>query len=159
MPKAVVAVAALVLAVAGPALAQERLQIVAIKPCRLLDTRLVELPAVGLLEPGIVLPVQASDSCGIPFEARALQATITATDTRGPGFLSVLVPSGRTSPAPAPLTSTVNFDRVGQTVANAAFVKLGAFSGGTWNGSFWLLAGVSATHVVVDVSGYYVAAP
>lgn len=119
--------------------------------CRLLDTRTTGTA----LAPGVVLVIDTV-ACAIPPEARAIQANLTATNTRGPGFLALLKPVGRPSDAPPPKTSTLNYERSGQTIANAALITLGEPIQ-HWGGVFWLVAGVSGTDVIVDISGYYVA--
>jgi hypothetical protein len=43
----------------------------------------------------------------------------------------------------------LNYERAGQTLANAATISLGT------DGSFTALARVASTHLVVDVNGYY----
>lgn len=146
---------ALLPALAG---AQTKLAFVPLdEPCRLLDTRTTP---PGALLPGVVYPVQAVDSCGIPFGAKAIEANLTVTNTAGPGYLAVMRPTGRIPATPEPKTSVLNFG-AGQTVANAALIMLGAAPGGGhgWDSSFWLVAGGSGADVVVDVSGYYVVQP
>lgn len=140
--------------------AQERLAFVAIEPCRLVDTR-VPLAGpggpTGPLVPGQVAAVPVGpigDLCGIPVEARAIQANVTATATKGAGFLSIMKALPGPVPVnPQPQTSLLNYSQ-GQTVANAATVSL------WWQdslGYFWVVAGGAGTDIVVDVTGYYVA--
>jgi hypothetical protein len=127
------------------------------EPCRLVDSRdLVSYPA-GPLVPGEVRPIDSNDACGLPREAKGLLVNLTVTNAKGAGYLSVLRPGGRTSPAPIPTSSVLNFTE-GQTVANSAFTFLGAPSGHSWDGSFWLLAGGAGADLIVDVSGYYLPA-
>jgi hypothetical protein len=59
------------------------------------------------------------------------------------GFLTVF-PSGESRP----LASTMNFT-AGQTVANAAFAKVGA------NGKVAIYNNQGKTHVIVDVAGWF----
>jgi hypothetical protein len=143
--------------VPGVVAAQERLAFIQVEPCRLLDTRgTIE----GPLESGVIRPVTADGHCEIPMEARAIEANLTVTNTQGPGFLSTIRPAARIPKAPASAkTSSVNYSSAGLTVANAATVGLGASGDHSWDGVFWLLASISGTDVVVDVSGYYVALP
>jgi len=141
--------------------AQERLAFVPLpEACRLLDTRVVAAPAGGALEPGVIRGVQADGGpCGVPIEAKAIQTNVTATNTKGAGFLSVMRPTGHIPANPEALTSILNFSGPGQTVANAAFIQLGSRLGHNWDGTFWIFSAVSGTDVVIDVSGYYVLAP
>lgn len=122
------------------------------QPCRALDTRTA--PHFPLV-PGAVFVVDVMTPCEIPFEAKAVAANITATNTQGAGFISVLRPIGRPETAPTPRTSVLNYVSAGQTVANAALVTLGEPIN-HWGGVFWLVAAVSGTDVIVDISGYYV---
>lgn len=146
------AVLALVPVVAGAA--QPLAYVPLPESCRLLDTRTTGTP----LEPGVVLPVDVMGPCAIPFEAQAVAANITATNTTGEGFLALPRPVGRPSAAPAPTTSALNYTGPDQTVANAALITLGQ-PREHWGGVFWIVAGVSGADVIVDVSGYYVPLP
>ena len=119
---------------------------VAITPCRLADTRGNGFSgAFGppSLAPGSPRNFPITGSCGIPSDAAAVSANLTATNTLGPGFLKAF-PEG----FGAPTISTLNYN-AGQTVANAAVIPLGAGGGVT------IAAGVSGTDFVLDVNGYY----
>ena len=83
----------------------------------------------------------------VPLTATAVVANITVTDGTAGSFLSVY-PTGW----PAPTSSAINF-APGETIANQVTVPVGA--GGRW--SFRGAAGT--VHVIVDVVGYYDAAP
>jgi hypothetical protein len=67
------------------------------------------------------------------------------TGAAGDGFLSIYPRNG----PPVPLVSTINYV-AGQTIANAAVVPTDSA------GFITILCGVSGTHVVVDVNGYYI---
>jgi hypothetical protein len=119
-----------------------------VTPCRVVDTR-GGAPFTG----GAFLPSESRDyqfsaagaPCnGIPATAQALSLNITVTQTAGPGFISAYPRNG----APNPLVSTVNYV-AGQSIANAAIVATDS------SGFITLLCGVSGTHVIVDVNGYY----
>ena len=128
-----------------------------ITPCRILDTRGGPVPFTG----GAFAAAESRDydfrsvaaSCpGLParpdpvngLEFQGYSVNVTVTGTAGPGFLS-LYPRG--SP-PVPLTSRINYV-AGQTIANGANVTVDAA------GFLTIRCGVSGTHVIVDVNGYF----
>lgn len=133
-----------------PAMAEPSgLAYMTVTPCRLVDTR----PGPPGLSSGVVRPFGAMGKCGIAANAVVLEANVTVTGADGNGFVSILEPIG--TPPPPPVTATtslINYS-AGQTRANAARIRLSAA------GSFWLLASGAKTHVIVDVSGYYVVLP
>ena len=113
---------------------------VSIPSQRLLDTR-VDAGGVVCADGNITLQVAGIQ--GVSATATAVALTVTATDSRGAGFVSVgpagVDPSG---------TSTVNLGAAGQTRANLAMVAIGL--GGQ------IVVHVSVpTHIVIDVSGYF----
>lgn len=113
---------------------------VAMTPTRLADTR-----QGAAVTDGGVLAV-AARVAGVPADATAVVLNVTATETTGPGFLTVWSGDG-----PAPLASNLNVDRAAQTVANLAVVPLSA------DGHVAVFAQRS-THVVVDLLGAFVPA-
>ncbi|MCU1360850.1 MAG: hypothetical protein JWN99_2139, partial [Ilumatobacteraceae bacterium] len=85
---------------------------------------------------------------GVPVGgAVAVVLNVTATETAGPGFVTVY-PSGATRPT----VSNLNIEQADQTVPNLVTVRLGA------GGKVSLFSQVT-THLVADVAGYYVASP
>ncbi len=84
-------------------------------------------------------------SAAVPADAKAVVVNVTATDPSASGYLTVF-PCG----SPLPLASNLNFV-AGQTVPNLVTVKIGA------DRAICLFAKV-ATHVVVDLMGWYSAA-
>jgi hypothetical protein len=127
-----------------------------ITPCRIVDTRLTgarvtpglprDFHARGTM--GFVGQGGKSGGCGVPTAATSIQVTLTSVNALGTGFL-------RTAP-------------FGQPVPNATFLNytntLSLGTGGTVtlspSGStkdFTLASFFKATHVVVDVTGYYIA--
>jgi hypothetical protein len=48
-----------------------------------------------------------------------------------------------------PIVSSVNYERAGQTIANAAVIPLGQ------DGGITVVAGAAATQFFMDVNGYY----
>lgn len=126
-------------------------------PCRAVDTR----RAGGIPAPREIRSVQVAGSgpafaaqggtgggCGVPEGASAVEVAITAVDPRGDGFI-------RAWPADqhAPDASVVNFAG-GQGTTNTASVRLG-----TTAPDLKLRAFGSATHLVLDVVGYWMPEP
>lgn len=119
-----------------------------IRPCRIVDTRGGAPFTGGAFGASEARDYQFSASgapCdGLPSTVSAFSLNITVTQAAGPGFLAIY-PRGT---PPSPLVSTVNYT-TGQTIANAAIVPTDA------QGFITIVAGVSGTHVIVDVNGYY----
>ncbi len=115
----------------------------AVDPTRLLDTR------IGLLPPppvpaGTTFDVAVTGLSGIPpTGVSAVAVNVTAVDAIRPGFVTVW-PSGTTRP----LASTLNTSGPGETVPNAAIVRVGA------NGRISLFT-QHASHFVIDVTGWF----
>lgn len=84
---------------------------------------------------------------GIPADATAVVLNITATESEGAGYVQAF-PTGRAQPG---TSSNVNLERSGQTIPNAAIVKLG-------DGGAVTLFTTASTHLVLDVSGAFVPA-
>jgi hypothetical protein len=123
---------------------------VAVAPCRLVDTRQAGFPA-GYGAPALAagsprnFDLNSSPSCtGIPGEVEAYSLNLTVTNTLGPGFLKVY-PQGGSVPADV---SSLNYV-AGQTIANAAIVPAGI------GGGITVIAGVSGTHLIIDINGYF----
>lgn len=119
-----------------------------IRPCRIVDTRGGAPFVGGAFGAGEARDYQLSASVapcdGLPTTVSAFSLNITVTQAGGPGFIAAY-PRGV---PPVPLVSTLNYE-TGQTIANAAIVPTDA------QGFITLVAGVSGTHVIVDVNGYY----
>ncbi len=90
--------------------------------------------------------VDGADEVGIavPPGATAAIVTLTATETDGPGFLSIY-----SADSDAPLTSNLNYSVAGLSVAVSTQVAVDA------SGQIDVLAGAAGTHFIVDVVGYY----
>ena len=112
-------------------------------PVRMLDTRLQRSTPLTV---GESFRLRIGSTMTVPTfgYADAAVANVTLTESRGPGFLT-LWPSGLAQP----VVSNLNATRPGQTVPNAAVIKLGDdvirgyLSGGA--------------HVIIDVMGWYTA--
>lgn len=90
--------------------------------------------------------VDGDDNTGIavPPGATAAIVTLTATETDGPGFLSIFGAG-----SDAPLTSNLNFTEAGLSIAVSTQVAVDAA------GDIKVLAGAAGTHFIVDVVGFY----
>jgi hypothetical protein len=122
---------------------------VPVTPCRVVDTR-GGAPFTG----GIYAAAESRDyqinaaaaPCnGIPTGVAAYSLNFTVTQALGSGFLAVYPRGG----PPSPLVSTINYV-AGQTIANAAIVPADS------SGFITVVAGVSGTHVIIDINGYYI---
>lgn len=114
-----------------------------LQPCRVLDTRDPPGPYGGPMPtPAVAKVVKLWTRCGIPITAKAVAANLTVIGASGPGFLTAY-PANIAAPA----VSTMNYV-AGLTRANNAVLALDAL------GQIALQAGVSGTHVLLDVSGY-----
>jgi hypothetical protein len=118
---------------------------VATEPVRLLDTRAVAGPSGGprLWDRG-GRDVAVTGITGGP--VAAIAANLTMTQTEDPGF--VVAGPAR---VPRSTTSAVNADRAQATVANAAIVGV--------SGSGVGFETYEATHLVVDVTGWFTGTP
>ena len=122
-----------------------------VTPCRIVDTRGVTGTFGGpILVAGATrnFPLPNGPCTGIPSNVAAYSVNVTVTQTAGAGFI-LMYPQGGTQP----LVSTLNYT-AGQTIANAAVV-----AAGTPNGGISVVAGVAATHLIVDINGYYADTP
>lgn len=122
-------------------------------PCRMVDTRGGGVftgsygpPALPASTTRDFPMTSASGPCpGIPTGAKAISLNVTVTGTLGAGFI-MMWPAGGT----VPTVSTLNYSGAGQTIANAAIVPMSA------SGSITAIAGVSGTHLILDVNGYFI---
>jgi hypothetical protein len=119
-------------------------------PCRLLDTRGADGPALagntGNTAAARLFP--AAGRCGVPETAKAIAANVTVIAPGNGGDLR-LFPAG----AAVPLASTVSVVR-GRTRTNNAVLALGA--GGRIAAQYDLPPGSAGTaHLVVDLAGYF----
>ena len=109
-----------------------------ITPARLVDTRLSGV----MVAPGesYDLTVTGGD---VPSDAKAVALNVTTTDSTGPSFFTVY-PTG----SPLPTASTLNF-AAGEVTANSVMAQVGT------DGKVSIYNSTSASHLVVDVTGWY----
>ncbi len=125
-----------------------------ISPVRICDTRPIgpqvasnECNSSGqqTLGPGGILDIPVVGQAGIPSNATAVVANITATDTTANGGYLTLFPGGESTP---PNSSNLNWSS-GQSVANLTTVIIGP------SGDIQAYNPFGSTDVIVDVEGYY----
>ena len=119
---------------------------VPLTPIRVLDTR--PQYSIGYSGPkpagGDVMTFQLAGLNGIAPDATAVVLNLTATEPEGPGYVQAF-PAGR---GKLGASSNVNIERAGQTIPNAAIVRLGV------GGAIGLFT-TTKTHLVADVAGYF----
>ncbi len=114
----------------------------AVGPVRLADTRVPARGGFSRLD-GSTIRVSVAGRGGVPADTTAAVLTVTATQSRGQGYVTVY-PSGTARPN----TSTLNLNGWGQTVANTTLIPLGA-------GTVDIYVSVGA-QLLVDVAGAFV---
>lgn len=130
---------------AGPGLTS---QFVPLVPARVFDTRLGAEGAgpKGFVPAGGVIDVQVTGVAGVPASGvSAVVINITATESRGPGFVTAW-PTG----SPRPLASHLNLTAANQTRPNLVTVPVGT------DGKISVFSS-SGTHLLGDVAGFYTA--
>jgi spore germination protein YaaH len=120
----------------------------ALNPARILDTRNGTGGLSGKFSAYRARTFQAAGAGGVPFGAVAITGNLTVTQQSAAGYLFM-------GPIPTnnPTSSTLNFP-VGDNRANAITVALS--TGGTLSVTYVAASTNSTTHVVFDVSGYFV---
>ncbi len=120
---------------------------VPLTPERLLDTRSATSVNYTGPKPGPMVPVelQITGRAGIPLNAVAVALNVTLTESAGAGYVQVY-PTGQGTPG---ASSNLNAELAGQTIPNAVIVPIGL------DGRVTLFSSVG-THLIADVSGYFV---
>lgn len=118
---------------------------IAVDPTRLLDTRAANgVPGTTPVPGGGRIDVQVTGRSPVPATGvSAVVLNVTATESAGPGFVTVW-PAGQ----PQPPTSNLNLVRANQTIPNQVIVPVGP----TGQISLFTLQG---THLLADVAGYF----
>jgi len=118
-----------------------------VTPCRLVDTRAPNGPLGGpIMAANTTRDFLLTSNCGLPSTAQAYSLNITVVPSGPLGYLTIW-PTGQ----PQPLVSTLNAPD-GRITANAAIVPAGVATGGP--GAITVFV-TDATHLIVDVDGYY----
>ena len=132
--------------------AGSQLQLVAVTPCRVVDTRLAggrlnnsqrSFKAVGNLSG----QGGKSSGCGVPSYAVALSLNLVAIGQSGSGSYMYAWPAGTAQP----VASAINYPRSGDAIANG--ITLPITAGGSWA---FTLKTPGKAQVAADVTGYYV---
>jgi hypothetical protein len=119
-----------------------------ITPARLVDTR-TGVGLAGALVPNVPKTLSVAGTHGIPTDAIAITANLTVVGQTKAGYLSVTP-----EPMANPTTSTLNFP-LADTRANGLTARLN----GSGDLSIVYKASGGSTHVVMDVTGYYIDEP
>jgi subtilisin family serine protease len=119
---------------------------VALSPTRLLDTR-VGNGLAGTFQAGLARTFQVSGRGGVPANATAVTGNLTVTEQSALGFV-FLGPD----PVASPTSSTLNFP-LGDNRANGVTVALSGL--GSLSATYAAVGG-GTTHLVFDVTGYFV---
>ncbi|MGD9998643.1 MAG: PKD domain-containing protein, partial [Ilumatobacteraceae bacterium] len=120
-------------------------------PSRILDTRAdgqtvdALYAATGIRPLGSTLDLPVVGRAGVPADATAVVLNVTVTEGQGPGFITVF-PCGE----PQPTASSLNYV-AGKNIPNLVISKIGA-------GGAVCFFNSAATHLVVDVAGFYTGA-
>ena len=139
----------------GPASSQSNAiipvpSLVSLVPARLLESRsglsTVDggFNGIGLRPAGAETAVTVLNRGGVAPDATAVVLNVTITEAQAPGFVTVYPCGGA-----RPTASNLNY-KAGSTVANAVVAKVGS------NGQVCVF-NQSATHLVIDVNGYFAA--
>jgi hypothetical protein len=128
---------------------------VAIQPCRVVDTRPASAFPAGYGPPIMAanairtFGINSSTQCpGIPSAAQAYSLNFTVTETTGGGDVRAW-PTGNPPPTP---TSVQNWAAAGVTLANATIIPAGT------SGNIDVQVAGSATHLIIDINGYFTSA-
>jgi hypothetical protein len=119
---------------------------VSLVPSRLLDTRVANGLA-GMFSSGSARTFAVTGRGGVPAGAVAVTGNLTVTGQNSRGFAS-LTPD----PTNNPITSTLNFP-VGDNRANGVTVALSGT--GTLSATYMGETGSATTHLIFDVTGYF----
>jgi hypothetical protein len=125
--------------------AGEAVQFYTTAPCRLVDTRDADAPALDAAG-GPDRAFTLTGACGIPPEATALSVNVTVVPGAGAGQLALYAGDGT-----LPETSTISF-AAGQTRANNAVLPLAADGSGSIKVNNTSSAPVQ---FILDVNGYF----
>lgn len=112
-------------------------------PCRLVDTRAAQGPALAANERRVFVVTGAA--CGVPATATAVAVNLTATGATALGHVRLAPGNGLTE------TSALNFT-AGQTRGNNAVVRLATDGTGGLSATNRSSA---AVHLILDVTGYF----
>lgn len=141
---------AITAAISQVALADGPFQYYAVTPCRLINTRTTDAPALVSKAAARNFAVWNTAGCGIPTGAKAVTVNLAVVAPTGGGNIR-LWPYGITMPTVA----TINFDPNEPAISNGAVVPLGTDP--TYQMSAWGAFGNynETANIVIDVTGYF----
>jgi hypothetical protein len=144
---AVLAASLMLVALPAPlATAAGPFQYHSLTPCRAVDTRSGQGPAMNDAQ---TRTFSIQGVCGVPSGAKAVSLNVTAVGPTGLGFLT-LFPAGTTQP----VVSNLNYSAGEPALGNGAIVPLGAAAPDL--SVFARVNAVGGTvNVVIDVTGYF----
>lgn len=117
---------------------------VPVLPDRILDTRTGLGAPMGKVSTNGQIDLKVTGVGGVPSSGvSAIVLNVTATQPDAPGYVAAFPTGGR-----PPLVSNLNIEWANQTAPNLVTVRVGI------GGSITLFS-LSATHLIVDVAGYY----
>ncbi len=137
---------------AAPALADGPFRFYALTPCRVVDTKSGQAPALVGNTTGGSVPLRSfviRGNCGVPAEAKAVALNVTVQTPNQKGHLR-LFPSD----VATPVVSNINFAGNETALANGAIVPL-ATSGATDITVYTFMVATGQTHLFLDVTGYF----
>jgi len=136
----------------APARAEGPLQFFTVTPCRVVDTR-INVGGSSLAH-DTTRDFTIHGICGVPASAKAVAMNVTIVQPNaGVGYLTMFP-----SDAARPATSTINWVGGEAALANGAILGLSA-SGQVSVYTFFNNGAGNTTNLVLDVTGYFVAAP
>lgn len=144
-------VSAALLLAAAPAFADGPFRFYPLTPCRLIDTRNAQAPAMNGSTTGSTREFKIRGNCGLPADAKAAALNVTVATPTKKGHIRAFP-----SDVPLPNISTLNFAGGENAVANGAIIPMPADTASTNDVSFFLYMVEPGTgHLVVDVTGYF----
>src|SRR5439155_2009016 len=120
-----------------------------VTPLRLLDTRVTRSGVIvtGIPAPGTTIAATIGTQSPAELHWTAVLVNVTATSPNADGYLTVY-PDGQARPP----SSNLNF-KAGQTVANAAIIKLGQLGSGP--AAIDVYNALASTHIIIDLMGIF----
>lgn len=134
---------------AAPVLADGPFRFYALTPCRVVDTKGGQAPALSGSTTGTTRGFQIRGNCGVPADAKAVALNITVQVPSQKGHLRVF-PGDLVTP---PTVSNINFAGGETALANGAIVPLSTDTLDLKVFTFMVANGT--THLFLDVTGYF----
>jgi hypothetical protein len=113
-----------------------------VSPCRVVDTRGSDAPALGA---GLTRSFKVVGRCGVPAEASSVSLNVTVTGALSAGHLRL-----HPGMSPRPSSSSLNFG-AGETRANNAVALLGPAG----DLSIFAAQAAGGVEIIIDVNGYF----